>query len=206
MRATSPAELERIRRVTANYFFWQGLRWVPLGIVIMILGLKYSPWWPLAGAWENIFLLAVLAIVIGISALVGRYYRRTFGHVREDPDAHQRREVMKWFLVYPLMVTSLVIDIVYKPAFFVTGFVWSVGILAYWSSTGRGRPHYLVASVGMLVLSFVQWSGFIEPGKQMFSVFAVVLGAIYIIGGMLDHRELCQVLRPLKENHDGTAV
>jgi hypothetical protein len=206
MRDTNPAELERIRSVTANYFFWQGLRWVPLGLVIMIFGLKYTPWWPLAGAWDDVFIFALVAIVTVSSLLIGRYYRRTFGQVRHDPDAHQRREAMKWFLVYPLMVASLVIDIVFKPAFFVTGLVWSAGILAYWNSTGRGRPHYLVASVGMLALSFIPWLGFVEPGKQMFSVFAVVLGATYIIGGMLDHRELCRILRPLKESQDGTAV
>jgi hypothetical protein len=58
----------------------------------------------------------------------------------------------------------------------------------------------------MLALSFVPWLGFVEPGKRMFSVFGLVLGAIYIVGGLLDHRELCQILRPVKEGQDGAAV
>ncbi len=200
MNTMNPSELEKIRNVTSNYFFWQGLRWVPLGIVILMFGLKNTAWWPLAGAWEDLFLFALVALIIVVSLFIGRYYRRTFGHVRDDPDAHQRRDAMKWFLVYPLMISSLVIDMVYKPAFFITGPVWSGGILAYWSSTGRGRPHYLIASFCMLVLSAVQWLGFVEPGRQMFSVFGVLLGAIYIVGGMLDHRELCRILRPVKES------
>jgi hypothetical protein len=52
----------------------------------------------------------------------------------------------------------------------------------------------------MLGLSVLQWFGFVEPGKQMFSVFGLVLGAIYIIGGLLDHRELCRILRPVNRS------
>lgn len=195
-----PYELERIESVTSNYFFWQGLRWVPLGVVIMTLGLKYTRWWPFAGAWEDIVLFVLVAFVTAISPLIGRYYWSTFGQVRDDPDAHQRRETMKWFLVYPLMICSLVIDMIYKPSFFITGPIWAGGILAYWWSTGRGRFHYLIASLCMLILMPIPWLGFVEPGKPMFSVFGVLLGAIYIVGGMLDHRELSRILRPVKES------
>lgn len=193
-------EVERIRRVTSNYFFWQGLRWVPIGIVVMALGLRRTNWSPIAGAWEDLLILCLIVLVMALSPLIGVYYRRSFGDVRDDPDAHQRREMMKWLLVYPLMILSLVIDIKFKPAFFVTGPVWCSGILAYWLSTGRGRPHYLIASMSMLGLSALQSFGFVEPGKQMFSVFALVLGAIYIIGGLLDHRELCRILRPVNRS------
>lgn len=193
-------ELDRIRDVTSNYFFWQGLRWVPLGILVMAAGIRHTPWSPLSRAWEDGLFFTIFVAVVIVSPLIGRYYRRTFGQVSDDPDLHQRRETLKWFLVYPLMTFALIIDVVYKPAFFVTGPVWSAGILAYWCSTGRGRPHYLIASVCMLLLSPMQWLGLVEPGKPMLSVFAVLLGAIYIIGGMLDHRELCRILRPLKES------
>ena len=40
----------------------------------------------------------------------------------------------------------------------------------------------------------------------MFSVFAFLLGEIYIVGGTLDHRELRRILRPVKENRDGAYV
>jgi hypothetical protein len=193
-------EVERIRRVTSNYFFWQGLRWVPIGLVVMALGLRRTNWSPIADAWEDTLILCLIVLVMALSPLIGVYYRRSFGDVRDDPDAHQRREMMKWLLVYPLMILSLVIDMKFKPAFFVTGPVWCSGILAYWLSTGRGRPHYLIASMSMLGLSVLQWFGFVEPGKQMFSVFGLVLGAIYTIGGLLDHRELCRILRPVNRS------
>ena len=206
MHTMNPDELERIRSVTANYFFWQGLRWVPLGLVIMAFGLRHTPWWPLAGPWEDLFLLALVALVMAACPLIGRYYWRTFGQVRDDAEAHRHCEATKWFLVYPLMISSLVVDMVFKPALLVTGPVWAAGILAYWRSTGRGRPHYLVASLCMLALSAVQWSGLVEPGRRMFSVFGLTLGAVYIVCGLLDHRELCRVLRPVKEGQDGAAL
>lgn len=197
MPTMSPDELERIRSVTSNYFFWQGLRWVPLGLVIALFGLKDAPWWPISGAWNDVFLLAAVGAVVAACPLIGRYYRRNFGRVVDDAEAHQRRELSKWFVVYPLMFASLVIDMAFKPAFFVTGPVWAGGIVAYWWSTGRGRPHYLVAALCMGALSLVQWQGHVEPGKQMFSVFGLVLGAIYVVGGLLDHFALCRLLRPV---------
>jgi hypothetical protein len=206
MRADAGKELERIQNVTSNYFFWQGLRWVPVGFVVLLCGLRRAPWWPLTGIWNDIALFTAITVVIATSPLIGRYYRRTFGEVRDDPDTHQRREVMKWSVVYPAMLGSLIIDLTYKPAFFVSGPVWAIGILAYWWSTGRGRHHYLVAALCMGALGFVQWLEFVAPGKQMFAVFGLVLGAIYILGGLLDHFELRQLLRPIKEDQDEAPV
>src|SRR5687768_13544196 len=135
MDMITPKELERIRNVTSNYFFWQGLRWVPLGFVIAVFGLKDTPWWPINGIWNDVFLLAAVIAVIAACPLIGRYYKRTFGQVRDDPETHQRREWSKWFVVYPLLFASLVVDMAFKPAFFVSGPVRAVGILAYWWST-----------------------------------------------------------------------
>jgi hypothetical protein len=199
-------ELQRVRDVTANYFFWQGLRWVLLGLLIVIFALRHTPWWPLDGNWNEVVLSAAVVAVIIVSPLIGRYYRRTYGEVRDAPEAHRRREMVKWFFVYPAMFGSLGIDLTYKPVFFATGPVWAAGILAYWWSTGRGRRHYLLAALSMGALGFVQLYGLVEPGKQMLSFFSLVLGAIYIFGGLLDHLELRQLLRPIKEGQDEAPI
>lgn len=36
----SDASLQRIHDFTANFFFWQGLRWVPLGAALLILSFQ----------------------------------------------------------------------------------------------------------------------------------------------------------------------
>jgi len=58
----------------------------------------------------------------------------------------------------------------------------------------------------MGALGFLQWLEFVAPGKQMLSVFGLVLGAIYILGGLLDHFELRRLLRPIKEDQGEAPV
>jgi hypothetical protein len=199
-------DLEQIQRVTANYFFWQGLRWVPLGFVILLLGVAKLPGQPLSGIWYDIVPLVALAAAIVASSLIGRYYRYTFGQVQDNPSAHAHREIVKWLVVYPALFGTLIIDVTCTPVVYLTGPVWGAGILAYWWSTGRGRRHYLVAALAMAALNLVQGHGVVAPGKPMFGVFAVLLGAIYIVGGLLDHCELRRVLRPVSEREREAAV
>jgi hypothetical protein len=192
-------DLLRIRRVTANYFFWQGLRWVPLGLPLLLLGVADLTGRPLPGAWGDLGLPAAVALAAAVSWALGGYYRRTFGRVQDDPGAHALRDLLKWCVVYPAMFASLVVDVAYSPAAYLTGPVWGAGILAYWWSTGRGRPHYPVAALAMASLSLVQAGGLVAPGRPMFGLFATLLGTIYIVGGLLDHLELRRVLRPARE-------
>jgi hypothetical protein len=51
----------------------------------------------------------------------------------------------------------------------------------------------------MLGLSAVQAAGWVIPGRPMGILFLAVLGAIYIVAGMLDHLQLTRVLRPVKD-------
>src|SRR4029450_596036 len=37
MNADTSKDLDVIHNVTANYFFWQGLRWVPAGLALLVL-------------------------------------------------------------------------------------------------------------------------------------------------------------------------
>ena len=191
--------LVRIKRVTENFFFWQGLRLVPLGVVILLFASRFEPWWPLQGLWGDAVLVAATVATYLLSRYIGHYYRRVFGSVAEDLAAHSRRDSLKWSLVYPVMVASIILDLVFRPLFFITGPVWAVAIVAYWWSTGRGRPHYLVAAFVMAALGFLPWLGFAAPGKSMFGVFGIVLGLTYIVGGLLDHLELRQLLPPVNE-------
>ena len=100
----SEARLERIRGVTANYFFWQGLRLVPGGLIIVLAGLIWSDWWPFTGWMEDALLIGVLPGALGASVAIGRYYQRVFGEVRAVPRQHGRRNTIKWLVFYPAMI------------------------------------------------------------------------------------------------------
>ena len=84
---------ERVRAVTDNFFFWQGLRFVPLGPALMVAALAYLP-----GVHESVgdsVLIVCLIAAMLASTWVGRRYRRDFGHVRPIPGAHALRSRLK---------------------------------------------------------------------------------------------------------------
>lgn len=74
--------------------------------------------------------------------MADRYYSRTMGHVSPDLSLTKRRSAVKWFVIYPAMGLSLVIDGLLTPPLFATGAVWAVAFVLYWWSTGRGRELY----------------------------------------------------------------
>jgi hypothetical protein len=56
------------------------------------------------------------------------YYPRRYGVVRLALSHHRRRDQVKWLVVYPLMLASIVVDLLAKPEVFITGPVWAVAI------------------------------------------------------------------------------
>jgi hypothetical protein len=206
MQTMEDRRLDRIRGVTDNYFFWQGLRLVPMGAALLVVALRWTAWWPLGDSWSDVALLIVLVGGLMASWAIGSFYRRTFGDVRGRPGAHARRETLKWLIVYPVMAGALVVDGLLRPPVFVTGPVWGAATAAYWWSTGRGRPHYLVAAVLLGLFGLLPALGLLEPGKAAMPAFFALLGFIYMVGGVLDHFELKRLLGPVPPDGDETAV
>lgn len=206
MAGATPKDLARIQAVTANYFFWQGLRWVPMGAALLALGLYWNGWWLVQTPFADAMQLGVLGVALGISAAFGAYYRRRFGAVRGIPGMHARRERIKWRLVYPAMAVSLIVDMVLAPAVLVSGFVWAAGILAYRQSTGGGRVHYLVAAALLAAFGLLPLLGLMQPGKAAVNLFVAAVGIVFIVGGLLDHFELGRILRPVPATSDEAPV
>jgi hypothetical protein len=190
-------DLDRIQRVTANYFFWQGLRLVPFGLLLIIFAFEiYEPsWWPTTAAGDAVLLLAVL-VATGLFMALGSYYRKVFGQVKQKAGLHQRRERIKWLVFYPAIFVAMMVDLLLEPPVVISGAVFAASILAYWMSTGRGRHHYLPAAMIVGLTTFLPLTGLVDPGQRALAVLVFVLGLIYIIGGILDHFELARLLKP----------
>jgi len=184
----------RVRAVTDNFFFWQGRRFIALGPVLIMAGFAANAH---LGEWlRNVLLFAAIVVSLSVSALIGRRYRAEFGSVRPIPGAHATRSRLKWLLVYPAMLGSLALDLLYAPIlpFFLSGFVWTVGLVLYRKSTGAGRVHYLtlaacLAGLGLAPLAIAITS------RDMVSVMLLVLGAGYTAAVLLDDDEMREVLR-----------
>jgi hypothetical protein len=188
-------ELRRIRAVTANFFFWQGLRWVPLGAALLLVTWSTMPSFPLSAPWRNALPWLTMALGLGASWLCGKYYVRTYGHVRSLSGMHARRDAIKWGIVYPAMCLALIIDGLLKPPIMVSGLVFALGIEAYRRSTGGGRRHYLLASVLFGVATLAPTLGLMQPGRDVLAFVIGGLGIVYMIGGVLDHLELRRMLQ-----------
>ncbi len=183
---------ERVRAVTDNFFFWQGLRFVPLGPALMVAALAYLP-----GVHESVgdsVLIFCLIAAMLASSWIGRRYRRDFGHVRPIPGAHALRSRLKWLLVYPLMLGALAVDLLRPMPILVSGPVWAVAILLYRGSTGGGRGHYITLAAMIAALALAPLLAD-STSKQAVPILFLTLGAGFTACAWLDDREMRSILR-----------
>lgn len=188
-------DLRQIRAVASNYFFWQGLRWIPMGLALIAMSLLLAGWIPVRREWRDWLVWPPLIAALWISgSVLGRYYRRRFGHASADERQHTRRTSIKWLVVYPAMVASMVIDMKVSLPLLVSGIVWGASIELYRRSTGGGRPHYVVAALLLAALGLAPLFSAIPAGKLGITLLVGVVGAIYVVGGILDHLALARIL------------
>ena len=186
--------LRRVHDVTANFFFWQGLRWVPMGAALLVVAWSLGSTSPVPASWESSLLLGSMVAASVLSAAVGRWYGRSYGRVRGIPGMHARRTRIKWLIVYPVLLVALVIDGVARPPVLLSGLAFALAIEAYRRSTGGGRAHYVVASIVFAALTLAPVLGLTAPGADALNLLFAFLGATYMIGGVLDHLELRRLL------------
>lgn len=184
----------RARAVTDNFFFWQGLRFIALGPVLVVAGFVANA--RLDERLAKGALIAAVVLALIVSAIVGRRYRAEFGSVRPLPGAHALRSRVKWLLVYPAMFASLLIDSLYGSSLpvFLSGFVWAVGLVLYRKSTGGGRVHYLTLAACLAGLGLVPLATAIT-GRDMVAVMMLVLGVGYTAAVLLDDDEMRAVMK-----------
>lgn len=184
---------QKLRAVTDNIFFWQGLRFVALGPVMILAGIVAS----LPAMHEtagNLILIAAMIAATFASARLGRRYRREFGSVSPIPGAHRIRSIAKWFVVYPVMFGALALDLLLAMPILVSGPVWAGAILLYRRSTGGGREHYFVLAAMVAALTLGPVAADVTS-KAMSYVMFIVLGAGFSVCAILDDREMRRVLK-----------
>lgn len=83
--------------MTANLWFWQGLRWAPVGPLaagaVALPSVETEP----AVVWAGY--AAMLALAWWLYRTVDRYYARRYGTVRLALGQHRRRDQVKWLAV-----------------------------------------------------------------------------------------------------------
>jgi len=182
----------QVRAVTDNLFFWQGLRFIALGPVMMLIA--YVTARPEMGESASTILL-LTSLILGTVAthVLGKVYQ-AMGTVQSTPGAHVRRSRLKWFFVYPIMFTALGLDLAYPLPVLLTGVTWAAALIAYRRSTGGGRNHYLVLAAVLAAFTFAPMVADLD-GPRMIGVLMLVLGAGFTVAAWLDDKEMRRVLQ-----------
>jgi FtsH-binding integral membrane protein len=109
------------------------------------------------------------------------------------------RTSIKWLIVYPAIIIALLVDAEFAPGVVVSALAFAVSIEAYRQSTGGGREHYMIAAIGLIVFSILPLFDVLPAGKYALTPLIGIMGLIYVVGGVLDHRELVRALTTMQE-------
>jgi hypothetical protein len=182
---------ERLRAVTDNLFFWQGLRFVALGPVMILVAFVAAN--PRIGEPAGTALMALaLAAATAASVYFGRRYA-VLGEVVGVPGAHRRRSRLKWLLAYPLMFGAMAVDLAYPQPILLTGIIWAGALLAFRRSTGGGRDHYLVLAAALAAFTAAPLlTG--RGGVEAIGLLMLVIGTGHAACTWLDDREMRRIL------------
>lgn len=204
-------DLERVRYVTENYERLQGLKMMPVGVLMLALAvfalLRID--WPGMTSEEEGALFGVLLIFGGIfgclaaslaSWVISGRYEQRYGKARRSP-------ISRWAGV--LIVLGAVsfyvahtIDIVLMTPMYLPYLVVGVAGIVFWWPERRFRIHYLFVAVTFLLVGFLPLAG-VLPGNYFGEALGLLflhLGISVIVIGLLDHLLLIHTLKTVPED------
>ncbi|MCP3140637.1 hypothetical protein [Pyxidicoccus xibeiensis] len=210
-------QLRRIQLVTRYYDWLQGLRFLPIGLMLLVMAVFLASL-PLEGGRPPRLSLTVLEVggpvALVLYFVLGWYYRRRFGDVKPSAATLQTRRRMMWTFVLAGLVLSQGVVLALgrksgEPMPVTLALVLAAGsLVAYWAWMGRFVPHYPPIAGGMLLLAGVHGLGFnplctlLHPGSSALdwrcemATFHAVWGLVIVALSVLDHRLLVRTLRP----------
>jgi hypothetical protein len=197
-------DIERIELVTRNYVQMQGLKIVPLGLYFLAVasGILGEP-------GDCTFMLPVLIGVIILYRLIELNYRRRFGWVKQL-HANPIRDFLLSFLVFGLWWGAAYLDFTLELPVSLVGLVMaSILVVIFARPSQRFRAHYLVMAGLIAIISLMPLAG-ISSGGEIIQptgpIFNVIVGLILILGGIIDHFLLLNLLRPIEEESHGRSI
>jgi hypothetical protein len=185
------------RFVTRNYHALQGLVRVPLGAFLLIFGVGQLLGVPGFQQGDCTLPSIALPVVIVLTLVARHYYHRRFGEVQRETSNRELWLVLSsvagWFFLTMLDMTWLGGIPV---SFTMVGFALFFAMIPI-TSEGK-RRHYFPLVTLLVVIAFMPAFGLLNK-MDFFSGRwhgNLVIGAVLVIGGLLDHRMLVHLLNP----------
>lgn len=182
---------ERIRRVTQYYDQLQGLRQVPFGILFLLMAVWKAGWWPWFGQWQPLSGLFFIGLALIAFGWVGRYYRRTFGQVRQLEQNNRLNTVLGILFMLVLWLGGLA-EYEWQWPVSATGLLLAGFLAVYYFQTGHFRTHFLWLAALLAAVSLLPLVGLLQA-EQVYlwgpdsAVGVAVFGLIILVGGLVDH-------------------
>jgi hypothetical protein len=192
--------LEQIHDLAANYSDRQGLRIVPMALVILsqcsplvfrvhIRGIEVLP----------------LLIVGGVLSyfLIGKTYERRFGRVEELPaqTVWLSGQLLLFLILLPCAVA---LDLLSNPPVFVSGLLLSAWIAVNAWPARILRKSYLTLCLLLALICLYPMTGM--PRDQVAQLFGIMFGSFFLVAGVTDHLRLVKLLSAPEESDEQAAV
>jgi hypothetical protein len=193
--------LKEIRFVATNYYNLQGLRAVPLGVVLIFVSLWANE---LSGPATDFVppLLSIAGLFILLFA-IDRYYLHVFGRVQRTPESRR----LEWLIAIVggiLALGAFLLDNSAKQPVSWVGLVFAAGLLAdyiriTWLVKGRLLLYYPLGAVLMAVASVLpllgvtNWWQAVGLKTQMLGI-TMLIGLFTIVAGIWGHIFLVRTL------------
>lgn len=204
-------DLERVRYVTENYEQLQGLRNVPLGFVVLALGVfmlssaSLPPFSPVASDVFFYGSFALLAVAFLLYFVIGNYYERRFGWVHTS--SIKRKQVVSAITGITVLILIGIVNLVFQPPIHMIWLFWGLALTVIYWRERRFRMHYIAIGLLVSALSFMPLLDIsrTEPIHDAGGLI-LFLGILFVVGGFLDHLLLVRTMKTLPEADDGRAI
>jgi hypothetical protein len=200
MHIAHMTRLEQIHDLAANYSDRQGLRIVPMALVILS---QSSP--RILNAHIRGVELQPLLLIAGILSyfLIGKAYERRFGRIDEESSWSLWLIAQPLFFL-PVLIVVIGVDMLANPPVFVSGLVLSVWIAANAWPARTVRNNYLFFSLILALICLLPMTG--EPRARVAQDFGIAFGSFFLVAGVTDHFRLVRLLSAPEESDEQAAV
>ncbi len=200
MDAADTRRLEQIHDLAANYSDRQGLRIVPMALVILSQSSPLMFHAHIRGV-EVLPLLIVAGIVSYF--LIGKTYERRFGRIEElsAPSIWLSAQVLLFLLLLPC---AIALDFLSNPPVFVSGLLLSVWIAANAWPARTLRKSYLTFCLLLALICLFPMTGM--PRDRVAQEFGIMFGSFFLVAGVTDHIRLVKLLSAPEEHDEQAAV
>lgn len=195
--------IKEIRFVTMNYYNLQGLRLVPLGLLLM-----YVCYWANTARYPVkpagfINLIAAMVLVTLTAFGIDLYYKKYFGVVKQTSES-RRLEAQLWTAGGILAIIAFWLDVSYKLPISLVGLVAGLSLIAdylrmSWVVKGRFLLYYPIGAAFIILVSLMplfglpSWWHVLGLRAQMFGI-ALLLGLFTVLAGVWSHIFLARTL------------